>query len=342
MSGRSRREWIRTQRRRYRRATRQQKRQMLDEGCQMFGVHRKSLIRALGRSAQKAPKRRGRKRLYGPDLLGPLKAIWLAAARRKGLSATRSGRRLEGRIPIRTHFREVDGPGTFEADTVAHCGDSLAGAFVWTLTLTDIWSGWTENRAVWNKSSKQIVTRLRDIEQRLAFDIEGFDTDNGSEFINWHLWRYFHNRAGHVHVTRSRPYRKNDQAHVEQKQWTHVRQLLGYDRLDDRRLVARIDDLYRNEWRALQNFFLPTMQLLSRTREGGRIRRRHSKPATPYQRLMASTKVCEQAKEQLRLEFEALDPFELHDQIEAKLRAIFRLARSRRKRATTTTQKGAA
>jgi hypothetical protein len=365
---------------------------MLDEGCRLFGVHRKSLIRALGRAAQRTPKRRGRKRLYGPDLLGPLKAIWLAAeqpcgkrfkallpqwllfyerhygaldeairnallaasastldrllgpmrARRKGLSATRSVRRLEGQIPIRTNFRGVDGPGMLEADTVAHCGDSLAGAFVWTVTLTDIWSGWTESRAVWNKSARQIVARLRDIEQRLAFDIEGFDTDNGSEFINWLLWRYFHDRARPVHFTRSRPYRKNDQAHVEQKQWTHVRQLLGYDRLDDRRLVARIDDLYRNEWRALQNFFLPTMQLISKTREGGRVQRRHSKPATPYQRLLNSTKVSDEAKDQLRRELAALDPFELHKQIEAKLRAIFRLARSHQKRATHRPQKGAA
>lgn len=386
MSGRSRQEYIRTQRGRYRSATRRQKGRILDEGCWLFRVHRKSLIRAFGRRAQRAPQRRGRRREYGPQLLGPLKVIWLAAeqpcakrlkallaqwlpfyehhygaldgavrgrllaasastldrllrplrVRRKGRSGTRAVRRLEGQIPIRTHFREVDGPGTFEADTVAHCGESLAGKFVWTVTLTDIWSGWTESRAVWNKNARQIVTRLRDIEQRLAFDIEAFDTDNGGEFLNWHLWRYFHERADRVNFTRSRPYHKNDQAHVEQKQWTHVRQLLGYGRLEDRRLVALIDDLYRDEWRALQNFFLPTMQLLSKTRDGGRLQRRHSKPCTPYQRLLASPKVSEQGKEQLRREFQALDPFELHKSIEAKLRAIFRLARSRQKGATQT------
>ena len=391
MSTQSRREWIGTQRARYRRAARQEKGRMLDEGCRLFGLHRKSLIRALGRPGRRTPKRRGRKRRYGPELLGPLKTIWLAAeqpcakrlqallprwlpfyerrhgpleeavhlallaasastldrllrplrARRKGLSGTRSVRRLEGQIPIRTNFQEVDGPGTFEADTVAHGGTSLAGAFVWTLTLTDIWSGWTENRAVWSKSARQITTRLRDVEKRLVFDIDAFDTDNGSEFINYHLWRYFHNRAQPVHFTRSRPYHKNDQAHVEQKQWTHVRQLLGYDRLDNPRLVALIDELYRNEWRALQNFFLPTMQLISKTRDGARLRRRHGKPATPYQRLLASPKIVEQAKEQLRREFAALDPFELHDQIETKLRAIFRLARSRRKKGAPTPQKGA-
>jgi hypothetical protein len=400
MSGRSRQEYIRTQRARYRGGTREQKRRILDEGCSMFGVHRKSLIRAFGRGAQRAGRRRGAKRRYGPELLGPLKTIWLAAEqpcskrlkallpqwlasyerhygaldgpvrgrllaaspstldrllqpirarRRKGLCTTRSVRRLEGQIPIRTNFREVQGPGTFEADTVAHCGESMAGTFVWTVTLTDIWSGWTENRAVWNRNARQIVTRLRDIEQGLAFDIVAFDTDNGGEFINHHLWRYFHNRATPVSFTRSRPYRKNDQAHVEQKQWTHVRQLLGYQRLEDRRLVDRINDLYRNEWRALQNFFLPTMQLLSKSREGGKLRRHHGKPCTPCQRLLNSPKVCEQTKQQLRRESEALDPLDLHQRIETKLRAIFRLtrlpqkaatARSGRKAATRTRQKG--
>ena len=391
MSSRSRREYIETQRARYRRGTREQRGWILDEGCRLFGVHRKSLIRAFGRRGQRASRCRGRPRHYGAELRGPLKVIWLAAeqpcgkrlhalmaqwlpfyerhygaldpgvrdrlraaspatldrllrplrVRGKGLSGTRAVRRLEGQIPIRTHFREVDGPGTFEADTVAHCGESLAGKFVWTLTLTDIWSGWTESRAVWNKNARQIVTRLRDIEQRLVFDIEAFDTDNGGEFLNYHLLRYFHDRADRVNFTRSRPYHKNDQAHVEQKQWTHVRQLLGYARLEDRRLVALIDDLYRNEWRALQNFFLPTMQLLSKTRHGGRLRRRHSKPCTPYQRLLNSPKVSEESKEQLRREFQALDPFELHKSIEAKLRAIFRLVRSRQKTANPRHQKGA-
>jgi hypothetical protein len=266
----------------------------------------------------------------------------IRARARKGLGTTRSVRRLEGQIPIRTNFREVDGPGTFEADTVAHCGQTTAGAFVYTLTLTDIWSGWTENAAVWNKSSRQIRTRLSEIENGLSFDIKAFDADNGSEFINYELLRYFHNRADQINFTRSRPGHKNDQAHVEQKQFTHVRQLLGYDRFEDRRLVALIHDLYRNEWRALQNFFLPTMQLRSKTPVGARLRRRYGPPCTPYQRLLASPKVSEQAKEQLRRDFAALDPFNLHERIETKLRAIFRLARLPQKTATLRSrQKGA-
>jgi hypothetical protein len=254
----------------------------------------------------------------------------IRARRRKGLCATRSVRQIEGQIPIRTRFQEVDGPGFFEADTVAHCGTSLAGAFVWSLTFTDIWSGWTENRAVWNRSSAQIVGRIEDIERGLAFEVEGFDSDNGREFLNWNLVRYFRDRAAPVEFTRSRPYRKNDNAHVEQKQWTHVRQLLGYDRLEDRRLVRLINDLYRNEWRALQNFFFATMRLISKSREGGRLRRCHDRPRTPYERLLESSKVSEEGKAQLRREFASLDPVLLRESAETKLREIFRVARNSR------------
>ena len=385
MGCQSRQEYLKTQRARYRRATRAQKSRILDEGCALFAVHRKSLIRALGRHKGHRGERRGPKPRYGPEVLGPLKAIWLAAQqpcskrlralldvwlphyerrygalalevrerlliispatidrllapirarRRKGLSATRAARHLEGQIPIRTRFQEVEGPGYFEADTVAHCGGSLAGAFVWSLTLTDIWSGWTENRAVWNRSSRQIVERIRDVEEDLAFEIEGFDSDNGKEFLNHDLLHYLRRRPVPVEFTRSRPYRKNDNAHVEQKQWTHVRQLLGYDRFEDRRLVGMINDLYAGEWRALQNYFLPTMQLISKQREGGHLRRYHSKPRTPYERLLESPKVSREGKDQLRREFQSLDPFALREAIETKLHAILRLARNQRKGGT--------
>jgi len=140
---------------------------------------------------------------------------------------------------------------------VAHCGTSMAGAFVRSPTFTDIWGVRTENRAVWNRSKTQIVERIRDIEKGPAFEVEGFDSDNGSGFLNWQLLRYFRERAAPVEFTRSRPYRKNDNAHVEQKQWTHVRELPGYDRFEGRWLVKLVNDLYRNEWRAMQNFFLP-------------------------------------------------------------------------------------
>jgi len=387
MSYGSRREYFQTQGPRYRRASRRGKKRILDEGCALFGLHRKSLIRAFAGRPRGGAKRRGRKRRYAEATLAPLKRVWLAAQqpcgkrlkaavriwvrsyerrygalapevrgqllamsassidrllapvrarRRKGLSATRTVRHIEGQIPIRTHFQEVDGPGYFEADTVAHCGTSLAGAFLWSLTFTDIWSGWTENRAVWNRGARQVVDRIRDIEDTLAFDIEGFDSDNGSEFLNRHLLAYFRQRPVPVEFTRSRPYRKNDNAHVEQKQWTHVRQLLGYERFADRRLVAWVNDLYRHEWRALQNFFLPTMRLVSKRREGGHLRRRHSAPRTPYERLLDSPRVSQEGKEQLRREFQRLDPFALHQAIETKLRAIFRRVRKTSQRVEKT------
>ncbi len=379
MSYRSWQDYISSQRRRYRRTSRKEKGDILSEGCALFGVNRKSLIRAFNREKpRRNVKKRGRKPLYGAEVLAPLKKIWLAAdqpcskrlkaalplwlthyeqhyaplspktrermlaasaptidrllapvraRRRKGLSGTRSTNRLQGQIPIRTHFQDVDGPGAIEADTVAHCGTSMAGAFVWSLTLTDIASGWTENAAVWNKNSRQIVKRIRRMEKTLPFEIEQFDSDNGKEFINYNLLRYLRDRPMPVEFTRSRPYRKNDNAHVEQKQWTHVRQLLGYDRFENRRLVGLIDELYRNEWRAMRNFFQPSMQLVSKYREDGRLKRRHGAPRTPYERLMASEKVLSEVKRDLSREFSELDPYALREAIERKLRRIFRLAR---------------
>jgi hypothetical protein len=148
---------------------------------------------------------------------------------RKGLSGTRAGpAALKHKIPVRTDNWDIDRPGFLEADAVAHCGSSLAGNFVWSLTFTDILSQWTENRAVWNKGAKDVVARVQEVEGELPFALLGFDVDNGSEFLSWHLCRYFLERPSPVEFRRSRPYKKNDQAHVEQKNWTHVRQLLGY------------------------------------------------------------------------------------------------------------------
>lgn len=244
------------------------------------------------------------------------------ARRRKGRGATRPVSLLKTRIPIRTEHWDVDGPGWLEADTVAHGGGSMAGDFIWSLTLTDIWSGWTEMRAVWNCGSKGVVEQIRAMEGRLAFAILGFDSDNGSEFLNDHLWRYFAKRRRPVKFTRSRPYRKNDNAHVEQKQWTHVRQLLGYDRLDDRRLLEPINALYAGPWSQLHNFFRPSLKLKSKERLGAKYRRCYEAPQTPYARLLSSPRVDEGAKAWLRAVYESLDPFELKQAIETQLKRI--------------------
>ena len=149
---------------------------------------------------------------------------------KRGKSWTKPGSILKTQMPIRTDNWDVDRPGFLETDTLAHSGGSLEDVFIWSVTFTDICSQWTSNRAVWNKGAMGIVEATRNVESKLPFEILGFDCDNGSEFLNWHLIGYFTDRPKKVCFTRSRPYHKNDNGHVEQKNWTHVRQLLGYER----------------------------------------------------------------------------------------------------------------
>lgn len=246
-------------------------------------------------------------------------------SRRKGLGGTKPGRLLRNQIPIRTDNWDISGPGFMEADTVAHCGNSLLGDFVWSLTLTDIHSGWTESRATWNNGAHGVIERIKDIEKGLAFPLKGFDCDNGSEFLNHHLLRYFAGRSPKVKFTRSRPYRKNDNAHVEQKNWSFVRQLLGYDRLDNPHLVELINGLYSNEWSRYQNHFCPTFKLLEKKRSGSRYKKKYEYPQTPYQRLLNSTHIAQEKKIQLEACHQDLNPFILKRKIEEKLKGIFKL-----------------
>lgn len=242
---------------------------------------------------------------------------------RKGLSGTKPGRLLKNKIPIKTDHWDVTQPGYMEADTVAHCGNSLAGDFIWSITLTDIKSTWTENRATWNKGAHGVCNQIEDIEKNLPFQLVGFDCDNGSEFLNYHLMRYFSQRPKDVQFTRSRPYRKNDNAHVEQKNWTHVRHLFGYDRFDKPCLVELMNDLYKNEWSLYQNHFCPTMKLVEKKKINSRYYKRYDKPQTPYQRLMESEHIANDVKEKLQNQHETLNPFQLKRSIEQKLKHIF-------------------
>ncbi|HVV69536.1 MAG TPA: integrase, partial [Gammaproteobacteria bacterium] len=245
--------------------------------------------------------------------------------KRRGLCGTKPGYLLKNQIPIKTDHWDVTCPGFMEADSVAHCGNSLAGEFIWSITLTDIKTGWTEIRAVWNKGAEGVVNQIRDIEKKLPFQLLGFDCDNGSEFLNWHLVRYFtEGRTQGVNMTRSRPYRKNDNAHVEQKNWTHVRHLFGYDRFDDRRLVGLMNDVYQNEWSLYQNHFMPSQKLLSKEKINSKYRRKYEKAKTPYQRLLESPQVDNEIKVQKELLHETLNPFELKKSIERKIKNIFR------------------
>ena len=241
----------------------------------------------------------------------------------RGRALTRPGTLLKSQIPVRAEPWDVSEPGFLEADSVAHCGGSMAGDFIWSITYTDIFSAWTACRAVWNRGAQGVVSQTLEVEQDLPFPIKGFDCDNGAEFLNHHLWSYFAQRKEPVRFTRSRPYHKDDQAHVEQKNWTHVRQLLGYERLEDPALLELINDLYRNEWSWLQNFFSPSAKLLSKHRDRSRWVKTYDEPQTPYQRLLAWGGLSRQQRRRLKELYEGLDPFELAESIERKLLKIF-------------------
>ena len=256
-------------------------------------------------------------------LLKPVRAL-----HKKGRCGTRPGTLLKNQIPVKTHNWDVTKPGFFEADTVAHCGNSMAGDFVNSLTFTDIFSGWTENRAIWGRGSQGVLREIKDIEQMIVFPILGFDCDNGSEFLNHHLVRYFTDRpTAPVLFTRSRPYRKNDNAFVEQKNWTHVRQLLGYDRFDNKELVPVLNDLYKNEWSLFTNFFCPTLKLKEKQKLNSKYVRKYERPRTPYQRLATSGDITEEAKTRLEILYNSLNPFTLKRKIETKLKTIFQIVR---------------
>lgn len=243
----------------------------------------------------------------------------------KGLTGTKPGTLLRNQIPIRTHHWDISQPGYVEADTVALCGNSLDGDFVWTLTLTDILTAWTESRAVWNKGAEAVCNQIKNIEQYLPFLLLGFDTDNGSEFLNYHLVRYFANKDYDVAFTRGRPYHKNDNAHVEQKNWSHIRHLFGYDRFEKPELVPLMNDLLTNEWSLYQNFFCPTLKLKTKHKIGSRYIKHYETPRTPYQRIMESEQVPNEKKESLIRLASSLNPFQLKNAINRKLKAIFAL-----------------
>lgn len=245
---------------------------------------------------------------------------------RRGRCGTRPGGLLKHHIPIRTDNWDVDVPGYLEADTVAHCGSSLEGEFIWSVTFTDIYSGWTSLRAVWNKGAAGVVEATRQVEAELPFTILGFDCDNGSEFLNWHLVDYFGKRDKKVAFTRSRPYHKNDNGHVEQKNWTHVRQLLGYERFQDSELREPINALYRDLWAPFHNYFSPSAKLISKDRHGAKIKRRHDRPMTPCDRLLASPAVSASIKKKLRQTRASLNPFDLQRKLNLALRPILQQA----------------
>jgi hypothetical protein len=255
-------------------------------------------------------------------LLAPLRHKYT----KRGLATTKPGSLLKKHIPINTGQWDERRPGFLEADTVAHCGTSMAGMFVFTLNCVDLATSWSEQRALWGKGEQGVLTALQSIEQTLPFVLRGFDCDNGGEFLNWTILKHFQHRKRPVHYTRSREYQKNDNAHVEEKNWTLIRQYLGYDRFEDQRMVALLNDLYTNEWRLLLNFFLPSSKLISKKRLKSKIVKHLDAPLTPYQRLLTANVLSVSKKKKLDELFKNLNPFELQKTMSKKINRIVSLA----------------
>ena len=245
----------------------------------------------------------------------------------RGRSTTKPGTLLRKLIPVKTNQWDETKPGFVEADTVAHCGESTDGIYVNTLDIVDIATGWSEQRAVWGKGATDVLAQIRHIESLLPFALRGFDSDNGSEFLNWHLVKYCAQKHEPIQFTRSRAYHSDDNAHIEQKNWTHVRQWIGYDRLDDPGFVPLLNELYTAEWRLFHNFFCPSVKLIDKKRIASKIVKKYDSPKTPYQRILESTHVPDAIKRSLKEQFTALNPFKLRAAMEKKLEKIFCLLR---------------
>ena len=282
-----------------------------------------------------SPAVRERLRRISPATIDRLLAPVRAKAAPHGRCGTRPGTLLRTQIPIRAEEWNVHEPGYLEADTVAHCGGSLAGNFVWSITYTDIWTGWTESRAIWNKGFEGVLTQTRELEAVLPFPILAFDCDNGGELLNYHLVRYFQKRKRPVTFTRSRPYHKDDNAHVEQKNWMHVRQLFGYDRFENQELIKLMNDLYRQEWFWFRNFFCPSMKLIHKERIKSRWVKKYDEPATPYQRLLQWQGLNAEKRQALEKLYQQLDPIAVKAAIERKLKRIFALVHPQRLKAVS-------
>jgi hypothetical protein len=246
---------------------------------------------------------------------------------RRAHTGTRPGTLLRQQSPIATTPWDVDRPGFLELDTVALCGGSLDGDFVWMLDGTDFCTQWTEARAVWNRGWHNTLEQLKDVEGRLPFPLLGVDSDNGGELLNWHVLRWCQQRRQPVGMSRSRPYHKDDNAHVEQKNWTHIRQWFGYERYDNPAVVELLNRLTTGVWGQLLNHFCPVMKLVRKERDGARVRRIYDEPATPYARVLSSPHVIAPKKAALRRERAGLNPFVLNRQIEKELKAIYAVAR---------------
>ncbi len=247
--------------------------------------------------------------------------------KRRLYGTTRPGSLLKHLIPIKTDQWDVKKPGYLEIDLVSHSGASAAGEFLHTLDGVDIHTTWVERQAVRGKSRYEVVQAMTTMEQHLPFVLRGLDSDNGSEFINAHLLAFCHQRpAGRVvQFTRSRPYKKDDNAHVEQKNWTHVRKLVGWERYDSPDALHALNALYA-DLRIFQNLFQPSMKLVRKVRVGSRLIRRYEVPQTPFERVRACADADPQKVTALEQVLKTTDPFVLSQRIDRHLERLGALA----------------
>ena len=249
------------------------------------------------------------------------------ALRTRMYGRTKPGTLLKHHIPVQTERWNVTTPGFTEIDLVSHSGDCATGEFLHSLNVTDIQTTWVETQAVLGKSQERVREALERIRAALPFGLRGIDSDNGSEFINDHLYRYC--QAGGIQFTRGRPYKKDDNAHIEQKNWTHVRKLVGYDRYDSLAALTALNALYA-DLRLLQNLWLPSVKLVKKTRVGSRLRRSYDRPQTPLERVRACPD-ADQAKVAALVRLQGtLDPFALAARIEEQRDRLYALANHRR------------
>ena len=242
-----------------------------------------------------------------------------------GLSTTKPGSLLKNLIPVQTFTEwDVEQPGFMEIDLVAHCGNTSEWQYLNTLTCTDLATGWTDVTALLHRSQAMVSAAICHMRQRLPFPLLGIDSDNGSEFINELLYRYCQDEK--ITFTRSCPYQKNDQAHVEQKNWSVVRHTVGYDRWETEQELTLLENIYQ-DLRYYINFFQPSFKLLAKERIGKRTIKRYDPAKTPYQRVLERPDISLQAKARLTYLYLKLNPAELRRRIDQKTAKLWKISR---------------
>jgi hypothetical protein len=259
-----------------------------------------------------------------PSTIDRLLHPWRRIGGRRPFTTTKPGSLLKSSIPIRTFADwQEDRSGFLEVDLVSHCGESSEGFYLTTLSTVDVASGWSECVGVWGKGQERVGGAVHRVRQRLPFPLLGLDSDNGSEFINQHIFAYCQREK--ITFTRSRSYKKNDSCHVEQKNWSVVRRLVGYDRYSSRAALEALNRVY-DLLRLYVNFFQPVMKLVIKTRHGAKVHKVYDMARTPYQRLLEAGIVTEAKRQELAAIYYHLNPVLLLRQINENLESLWNLA----------------